>query len=114
MADNVQPDAGEEREASASGLLLSTDPLQDSTGYKLSADDTTDADNGDDTSDADNGDDDYDSDNGDSDNGDSDNGDSDSGDGDDSGPVVVEIGPGATDSADSDKSDRDDPDYSDN
>ena len=104
MADNVQPDAGEEREASASGLLLSTDPLQDSTGYKLSADDdTTDADNGDDTSDADNGDDDYDSDNGDSDNGDS-----------DSGPLVVEIGPGASDSADSDKSDKDDPDYSDN
>ena len=102
MADNVQPDAGEEREASASGLLLSTDPLQDAAVYKLAADD--------DTTDADNGDDEYDSDNGDSDNGDSDNGDN----SDDSGPVVVEIGPGASDNGDSDKSDKDDPDYSDN
>jgi len=101
MADNVQPDAGEEREASASGLLLSTDPLQDAAVYKLAADDSTDADNGDDE---------YDSDNGDADNGDSDNGD----DSDDSGPIVVEIGPGASDSADSDKSDTGDPDYSDN
>jgi hypothetical protein len=96
MADNVQPDAGEEREASASGLLISTDPLQDAAVYKLAADDdSTDADNGD-------------SDNGDSDNGDSDNGD----DSDDSGPVVVEIGPGASDSKDGGGSD--DPDYSDN
>jgi hypothetical protein len=101
MADNVQPDAGEEREASASGLLLSTDPLQDSAGYKLSADDdSTDSDNGD----SDNGDDDY----------DSDNGDSDGGGGDDSGPIVVEIGPGASDRKDSDSTDESDPDYSDN
>ena len=106
MADNVQPDAGEEREASASGLLLSTDPLQDAAVYKLAADDSTDADNGDDE---------YDTDNGDTDNGDSDNGDSDNGDdSDDSGPIVVEIGPGAADSADADKSDTGDPDYSDN
>ena len=103
MADNVQPDAGEQRDASSSGLLISTDPLQDEVGYKLAADDGGDADatdNGDD--------DDYNTDNGDSDGGD---------DSDDSGPLVVEIGPGASDSADADKSDADDgetdPDYSD-
>ena len=108
MADNVQPGPGEEREASSTGLLLSTDPLQDEVGYKLSADD--------DTSDADNGDDDdYDTDNGDSDGGDTDNGDSDGGDdSDDSGPLVVEIGPGAADGKDSDGKDESDPDYSDN
>ena len=99
MADNVQPDAGEEREASASGLLLSTDPLQDEVGYKLAADDA-------DASDADA------SDNGDDDDYNTDNGDSDTGD--DSGPVVVEIGPGATDRKDSDGTDESDPDYSDN
>ena len=110
MADNVQPDAGEPRDASSSGLLISTDPLQDEVGYKLAADD------GDaDANDSDNGDDDYDSDNGDSDNGDSDNGDSDSGDdSDDGGPLVVEIGPGASDGKDSDGKDESDPDYSDN
>jgi hypothetical protein len=103
MADNVQPGPGEEREASSTGLLLSTDPLQGEVGYKLSADD--------DTSDADNGDDDdYNTDNGDSDNGDSDNGD----DSDDGGPLVVEIGPGASDGKDSDGTDESDPDYSDN
>ena len=96
MADNVQPDAGEEREASASGLLLSTDPLQDAAVYKLAADD--------DSTDADNGDDEY----------DSDTGDSDGGDADDGGPLVVEIGPGATDRKDSDGTDESDPDYSDN
>ena len=102
MADNVQPGPGEEREASSTGLLLSTDPLQDEVGYKLSADD--------DTADADNGDDeDYDTDNGDSDGGDSDNGDSD-----DSGPLVVEIGPGASGGKDTDGTDESDPDYSDN
>ena len=108
MADNVQPEAGEPRDASSSGLFISTDPLQDEIGYKLAADDG-DADKGDsDNGDSDNGDDDYDSDNGDSDNGDSDNGD-------DSGPLVVEIGPGASgDSNTSDADDREtDPDYSD-
>ena len=108
MADNVQPDAGEQRDASTSGLLISTDPLQDEVGYKLAADDdTTDGDA--DATDADNGDDDdYNTDNGDSDGGD---------DSDDSGPLVVEIGPGASDKSDADKSDADDgetdPDYSD-
>ena len=98
MADNVQPGPGEEREASSTGLLLSTDPLQDEVGYKLSADD--------DTADADNGDDeDYDTDNGDSDGGDA---------SDDSGPIVVEIGPGAAGGKDSDGKDESDPDYSDN
>jgi hypothetical protein len=101
MADNVQPDAGEQRNTSSSELLLSTDPLQDEVNYKLSADDadpdTDSSDNGDD--------DDYDSDNGDSDGGD---------DSDDSGPLVVEIGPGATDGKDSDGTDESDPDYSDN
>jgi hypothetical protein len=100
MADNVQPDAGEPRDASSSGLLISTDPLQDEVGYKLAADDgdADTSDNGDD--------DDYDTDNGDSDNGDSDSS--------DSGPLVVEIGPGASAGADSDGKDESDPDYSDN
>jgi len=40
MADNVQPDAGEEREASSSGLLLSVDPLQGATQHRLSGDDS--------------------------------------------------------------------------
>src|SRR5215210_2485257 len=40
MADHVQPDAGEEREVSSSGLLLSVDPLQGATNYKLSGDDS--------------------------------------------------------------------------
>ena len=40
MADNVQPDAGEQREESSSGLLLSVDPLQGSDNYKLSGDDS--------------------------------------------------------------------------
>lgn len=95
MADNVQPDAGEEREASASGLLISTDPLQDSTGYSLSenrdrvpsadqeADDVdfdSDEDGGGDSDDSDGGGGltvEVGGDTGDSDNGDSDNGDSD-------------------------------------
>ena len=34
MADNVQPDAGEQREESSSGLLLSVDPLQGANNYK--------------------------------------------------------------------------------
>jgi hypothetical protein len=38
MADNVQPEAGEQREES-SGLLLSVDPLQDVVAYRLAADD---------------------------------------------------------------------------
>ena len=101
MADNVQPDAGEQRDAASSGLLLSTDPLQDEVNHKLSADDadpdTDNTDNGDD--------DDYNTDNGDSDGSD---------DSDDSGPLVVEIGPGATDGKDSDGTDESDPDYSDN
>jgi hypothetical protein len=107
MADNVQPDAGDEREAT-SGLLISTDPLQPgAVGYQLSASGDTvpsadsEADDVDFDSDEDGGGDDSDdsdsddgggggalvieagantgdSDNGDSDNGDSDNGDSDS------------------------------------
>lgn len=104
MADNVQPDAGRQRDASSSGLLISTDPLQDEVNHKLSADDadpdTDNSDNGDD--------DDYNTDNGDSDGGD---------DSDDSGPLVVEIGPGASDSGGAGGSDADDgetdPDYSD-
>ena len=57
MADNVQPDAGEEREAPASGLLLSVDPLQGATGHRLAGEDS-DSDNkggllGDDASDSD-------------------------------------------------------------
>ena len=56
MADHVQPDAGEEREVSSSGLLLSVDPLQGAADYKLTGDDS-DSDKGgllgDDTSDAD-------------------------------------------------------------
>jgi hypothetical protein len=40
MADNVQPDAGEQREESSSGLLLSVDPLQGANNYKLSGDDS--------------------------------------------------------------------------
>ena len=39
MADNVQPDAGEQREESSSGLLLSVDPLQATNNYKLAGDD---------------------------------------------------------------------------
>jgi len=64
MADNVQPDAGEQREESSSGLLLSVDPLQDVVSYKLAStedDDTVDDSDGDtddgDGSDADNSDD---------------------------------------------------------
>ena len=45
MADHVQPGAtGDEQEVSSSGLLLSVDPLPGTTGYKLSADDTSDTD----------------------------------------------------------------------
>ena len=40
MADNVQPDAGEQREESSSGLLLSVDPLRGSNNYKLAGDDS--------------------------------------------------------------------------
>jgi hypothetical protein len=40
MADNVQPDAGEQREDSSSGLLLSVDPLQGANNYKLAGDDS--------------------------------------------------------------------------
>src|ERR1044072_4235391 len=39
MADNLQPDAGEQREESSSGLLLSVDPLQATNNYKLAGDD---------------------------------------------------------------------------
>jgi hypothetical protein len=42
MADNVQPDAGERREESSSGLLLSVDPLQGANNYKLAGDDSSD------------------------------------------------------------------------
>lgn len=54
MAENVQPDAGEQREES-SGLLLSVDPLQSTDNYKLSGDDGSDKGGllGDDGSDAD-------------------------------------------------------------
>jgi hypothetical protein len=57
MADNVQPDAGEQREESSSGLLLSVDPLQGEKNYKLSGDDSDSSDKGgllgDDSSDSD-------------------------------------------------------------
>src|SRR5919112_819693 len=57
MADNVQPDAGEQREESSSGLLLSVDPLQGANNYKLAGDDSATGDKGrllgDDCSDAD-------------------------------------------------------------
>ena len=60
MADNVQPDAGEQREESSSGLLLSVDPLQGTNNYKLAGDDSDGSDKGgllgDDKSDADGGD----------------------------------------------------------
>lgn len=56
MADNVQPDAGEQREES-SGLLLSVDPLQGANNYKLAGDDDSDSGKGgllgDDASDSD-------------------------------------------------------------
>jgi len=59
MADNVQPDAGEQREeSSSSGLLLSVDPLQAANNYKLAGDDDSDGSDkggllGDDASDSD-------------------------------------------------------------
>src|SRR5215213_8404796 len=58
MADNVQPDAGEQREESSSGLLLSVDPLQGAKNYKLAGDDGSDSGDkggllGDDASDSD-------------------------------------------------------------
>ncbi|HEX8353434.1 MAG TPA: hypothetical protein VF611_11070 [Pyrinomonadaceae bacterium] len=59
MADNVQPDAGEQREESTSGLLLSVDPLQGATQHRLSGDDSDGGKGGllgDDTSDSDGGD----------------------------------------------------------
>ncbi|HEY0174617.1 MAG TPA: hypothetical protein VGB98_26610 [Pyrinomonadaceae bacterium] len=40
MADNVQPDAGEQREESTSGLLISAEPLRGSATYKLGGDDS--------------------------------------------------------------------------
>src|SRR5215207_11048741 len=43
MADNVQPDAGEQREEPSSGLLLSVDPLQGADNYKLAGDDDSDS-----------------------------------------------------------------------
>src|SRR5215204_6091357 len=43
MADNVQPDAGEQREESSSDLLLSVDPLQGTNNYKLAGDDDSDS-----------------------------------------------------------------------
>lgn len=46
MADHVQPDAGEEREASSSGLLLSVDPLQGADNYRLSGGDADGSDKG--------------------------------------------------------------------
>jgi hypothetical protein len=39
MADKVQPDAGDEREAPSSGLLISADPLQQPVNYELKGDD---------------------------------------------------------------------------
>ena len=97
MADNVQPDAGEEHEAASSGLLLSVDPLQDVVAYKLAADDD---DTAVDDSDGDTGDGDG-----------SDAGGSD--DGDDGGETLVVVD-GANDSGDSDEdSDADATDDSD-
>jgi hypothetical protein len=56
MTDNVQPDAGEQREES-SGLLLSVDPLQGANNYKAAGDDSDGSDKGgllgDDSSDSD-------------------------------------------------------------
>ena len=40
MADQVQPDAGEGREESSSGLLLSVNPIEGATRHKLSGDDS--------------------------------------------------------------------------
>jgi hypothetical protein len=40
MADNVQPNAGEQGEETSSGLLLSVDPLQGANNYKLAGDDS--------------------------------------------------------------------------
>jgi hypothetical protein len=57
MADNVQPDAGEQGVESSSGLLISVDPLQGANNYKLSGDDSDGGDKGgllgDDSSDSD-------------------------------------------------------------
>ena len=57
MADNVQPDAGEQQEESSSGLLISVDPLQGANNYKLAGDDSDGSDKGgllgDDSSDSD-------------------------------------------------------------
>lgn len=83
MADNLQPDAGEGREVSSSGLLLSAEPLQDSTGYDLSA-------SGDRVPSADSEADDVNFDSDEDGDGDSDNGDDDS-DADGGGPAVVEV-----------------------
>jgi hypothetical protein len=96
MADNVQPDAGEEHEAASSGLILSVDPLQDVVAYKLAADDDSAVDDSD------------------GDTGDSDGSDADSSDdGDDSGETLVVVD-GANDSGDSDEnSDADATDDSD-
>ena len=92
MADNVQPDVGDEREAT-SGLLISTDPLQPGAlGYQLSASGDTvpsadsEADDVDFDSDEDGG------------------GDSDDSDSDDGGVLTVEVG---GDTGDSDKGDSD-------
>jgi hypothetical protein len=46
MADNVQPDAGEQRDESSSGLLLSVDPLRGASNYKLAGDDSDSGDKG--------------------------------------------------------------------
>ena len=46
MADNVQPDAGEQRDESTSGLFISAEPLRGSATYKLGGDDS-DSDKGD-------------------------------------------------------------------
>ena len=104
MADNVQPDAGEEREVSSSGLLLSAEPLQDSTGYRLGA-------SGDTVPSADSEADDVNFDSDEDGDGDSDNGDDDS-DADGGGPLVVEVGGGAS-AGDSDNGDDSDSDKGD-
>lgn len=59
MADNVQPDAGEQRDESTSGLFISAEPLRGSATYKLGGDDSDSGKGGllgDDSSDSDGGD----------------------------------------------------------
>ena len=109
MADNVQPDAGEQRDESTSGLFISAEPLRGSATYKLSGDDS-DSDKGgllgDDASDSDG------SDAGDSDGTDTKGGDTDGSDsllgGDSDASDADGSDAGSGDDSDADSSDADD------